>query len=275
MAQMGDLTTLPRVKDWLNTSGQAFPPGSDDKLARLITAASRFVQTYISRMLVPQDYAETRNGTGTSTLFLRNSPVVSVSSVTIGTTSVAKSPDPNSYGFLFDDTRVYLIGSFFPACPQNVQVAYAAGYQATAQAAVPANGAKLAAADLQGTSQVDGTFAGSWNCDRGVTLGGVALTRVASDPAAGQYAVKAEIDGTWSYYFSSSDSGTATVTYGYTPADVEQAVIELVGERYKGRNRIGEVSQNMGNGQVVTFSQKDMNDFVKDTLNQYKAVVPV
>lgn len=279
MAQQGDLTTLPVVKEWLNTTATAFPANSDDKLSRLITAASRFVRSYLSRNIVPRQFVEVRDGTGTSMLLLRNRPVVSVSSLIIGSTAVAKSVDPYSYGYLFDDSTIRLIGATFPACALNVQVTYVGGYQATAPVSIPNAGTKVAAADLEGTSQVDGYPAGSWCSDGGIVLSdGTVMSAAASkdDIAQGQYYLAAESDGSWSYYFNQADQGKAgTVTYGYSPSDIEQATVELVGERYKARNRIGEVSQNMGNGQVVAFSQKDMNDLVKTLLNQYKDVVPV
>lgn len=69
-----------------------------------------------------------------------------------------------------------------------------------------------------------------------------------------------------------------TVTYsaGYatTPADVEQACKELVGLRYKERDRIGYVSKSVG-GEVVAYSQKDMSESVKTLLNAYREVRPL
>lgn len=275
-AQQGDLTNLVAVKAWLNTSDQAWPPGDDDKLSRLITAASRFVQQELHRSLIPADYVEKRNGTGTPAMFLRNRPVLSVSALTIGTTSVAQAADPNSAGYLFDQEQVYLVPGF-PCGFLNVQVSYAAGFQATASAVVPTNDDPLKVSDLQGTSQVDGLPAGSWNSDRGVsTVGGLTMLRVATDPQAGQYALKLATDGTWTYVFNPADGSTAvTVLYGYTPSDLEQVVIELVGERFKTRSRIGQTSVTIGNGQTTSFSTKDVNDWMRSALNNYVNVVPV
>lgn len=277
MAQIGDLTTLAAVKTWLNTSGQPYPPGDDANLSALITRASRFIQAYLSRAIPPADYVETRNGTGTGSLFLRNRPVLSVSALTVYTTAIQQATSPDAVGYLFDDSRVYLPGTIFPAGVQNIKVAYTAGFQATAQIVVPDNGTPLSVAGLSGTSAVDGTPAGSWNSDRGVVLAdGTVLAKAASDPAAGQYALKAGGDGTYAYVFNAAQNGaSATVTYGYTPAEIEECAVELVGERAKVRNRIGQVSVHLGPSQTVSYSQKDFNDFVRTTLNQYKNVVPV
>jgi hypothetical protein len=66
---------------------------------------------------------------------------------------------------------------------------------------------------------------------------------------------------------------------GFTtiPADLKQAVTELVGERFKVKDRIGQNSKSMGGqaSEVISFSTADMNAFVKTTLAQYRAVAPV
>lgn len=59
------------------------------------------------------------------------------------------------------------------------------------------------------------------------------------------------------------------------PADIEEAVCELVGERYNYKNRIGTVSKSLGGQETVSFSQKDMPDFLRSVLNPYKNVIPV
>ncbi|MEP7299158.1 MAG: head-tail connector protein [Burkholderiales bacterium] len=65
-----------------------------------------------------------------------------------------------------------------------------------------------------------------------------------------------------------------TAGYASVPADIEQACCELVGLRYKERDRIGFVSKTLA-GETVTFSTKDMSASIKTTLQGYKAVVPV
>src|SRR5215469_8806175 len=60
----GDLTTLADVKAWLQTGQSAFPPTDDGLLARLITAASQYIQTWLNRQIAATDYLELRDGTG-------------------------------------------------------------------------------------------------------------------------------------------------------------------------------------------------------------------
>ncbi len=68
---------------------------------------------------------------------------------------------------------------------------------------------------------------------------------------------------------------TVAYTAGYeaTPPEIEQACIELVGLKYKERDRIGQVSKNLA-GEVVAFSQKDMPASVQTLLDQYRNQVP-
>ena len=68
---------------------------------------------------------------------------------------------------------------------------------------------------------------------------------------------------------------TYTAGYVATPPDIAQAAIELVSQRYRERTYIGEVSQALGGGGTVTYSQKDMGDDVKLLLSQYRALAPV
>ena len=65
-------------------------------------------------------------------------------------------------------------------------------------------------------------------------------------------------------------------TAGYTapPADLAQACIELVALRYRERGRIG-VAKAIGNGQTVSYSQKDMSDSIKTVIEQYRRVAPI
>ena len=46
-ASFADLTTLADVKAWLQTGQSSFPATDDAMLTRLITAASRYIQTWL------------------------------------------------------------------------------------------------------------------------------------------------------------------------------------------------------------------------------------
>jgi hypothetical protein len=126
----GDLTTLANVKAYLS------PPltttNDDALLARLITASSQFIQNWLNRTIAVSIYTETRNGTGGMRLFLRNRPVIEISSLTIDGVAVAPSaPAPTGAGYLFDDSSIYLVGRSFTKGLQNVVVQYSAGFAAT------------------------------------------------------------------------------------------------------------------------------------------------
>ena len=67
---------------------------------------------------------------------------------------------------------------------------------------------------------------------------------------------------------------TYTGGYATTPADVAQAVVELVGEAYRRRDRIGVASKTLGGQEVVAFSLKDMNDTARALLSSYQVLAP-
>jgi len=66
-----------------------------------------------------------------------------------------------------------------------------------------------------------------------------------------------------------------TAGYVTPPADLAQACVELVALRYRERGRIGEVARAIGGGQTASYSQKDMSDSIKTSIQQYRRVVPV
>lgn len=180
----GDLTTLQNLKDWLQVSGKS----DDAVLQRLISAASAFIQQWLSRTLALASYTETYDGRGTRRAVLNNFPIVSVSSLVVdGVTIAAAAGPPWSNGYVFDQLSISLYGYCFRAGFGNVQVSYSAGY--------------------------------------------------------------------------------ATV-----PLDIEQACLELIGIRYKERERIGYRSKSIA-GETVSFFVGDMTPSVKTALNPYRKVL--
>lgn len=67
---------------------------------------------------------------------------------------------------------------------------------------------------------------------------------------------------------------TYTAGYAVVPADVEQACIEIVGEAFKRKERIGQLSKTLGGQETIAFSQADMNAAVRAMLDPYRRVVP-
>ena len=265
---IGDLTTLANVQAWLNAGSNApYPPDGNALLARLITACSAFIQNYLSLSFVPTVQTEKYNGTGQSALFLRKRPVINVSAVSINGTSIPAQPSALQTGFVFDDTRVYLYGWTFGSGFQNISVSYTSGYQAKTTQTIPTDGVPLSTSG----------FPLPWNADMGVMVNGVSFAAITNgNPAQGEYKVDVDNNGYPQYTFNAADAAAAAlITYGYTPYDIEQVCVEVVGEAFKRRSRIGQTSVNMADGQVVNFSLKDFNEANKSLLNQYKNVVPV
>jgi hypothetical protein len=65
-----------------------------------------------------------------------------------------------------------------------------------------------------------------------------------------------------------------TAGYAATPPDIAQAAIELAGEAFRRRERIGLASKSLGGQEVVGFSLKDMNDTVRALLSPYQVLAP-
>jgi len=69
-------------------------------------------------------------------------------------------------------------------------------------------------------------------------------------------------------------SVTYKAGYANVPLEIEQACIEIIANRYREKDRIGQVSKSLA-GEVVSFSQKDMPDSVRTILSNYKKVIPI
>jgi hypothetical protein len=119
-----DLTTLANAKQWLGISSET----DDDLLTRLITAASAFIETYLSRRLGSQTYAEIRDGTGGRVMNFREYPVTAVSLVAVNGVPLPLAPDMVTPGYRFTRTQIILQGHRFTQDWANVSLNYTAGY---------------------------------------------------------------------------------------------------------------------------------------------------
>lgn len=136
------LCQLADVKNYLGTTTAA----TDAVLTSLAGNASAFIERYCNRVFEQASYTEARNGNGADAIYLRNTPIVSVQSVSVDGTSIPAAPDTVSYGYIFDTHKVYLRGDarvnpitpgIFAGYPprfqrgiQNIVIAYTAGFAA-------------------------------------------------------------------------------------------------------------------------------------------------
>jgi hypothetical protein len=125
MAAPNDLTTLDNALAWLDMQNDVGP----GVIARLITACSTQIQSYIGRTIVQQTYTGTFNGRGSRSLLMPNYPITAVSSVQVWTASIPARVLGSVPGYTFDDKTVFLDHPYyFERGAQNVTIAYTAGY---------------------------------------------------------------------------------------------------------------------------------------------------
>ena len=65
-----------------------------------------------------------------------------------------------------------------------------------------------------------------------------------------------------------------TAGYAVIPMDIQQVCMELVGKKYRERDRIGQTSKTLA-GEIVSFVPTDLTPEIKSRLRQYQAVVPL
>jgi hypothetical protein len=122
--------------------------GEDLNLSKLITNMSQRFLSAVSRDIFATDYVEVRDGRNHFSMVVRNLPIISVSSVTIDTVPVPKSPDGLQAGWVNDQLAVKLVargplytsmlpwatslvlcGWVFTRGFQNIIIVYRAGYE--------------------------------------------------------------------------------------------------------------------------------------------------
>lgn len=273
----GDLTSLFAVKQWLEIDPEN--TDADVLLKRLIRAASAFVLQHLNRKsLTLTEYVETYDGYGNSFMLLRQAPVYDLSALSFTGTPISSATgdgftSPRANGFVLEppyspsvilgEQRVNLYGYRFPRQRAAVSVRYRAGYVIDDE---PHTIADVSPA----TVSTDSMWLGDVSVKNAETLALFVLVK--ANPTVGQYTV----DGNGVYGFNDGDIGLdILISYSFVPADIEQAVWELVGERYRYMDRIGYVSKSLGGQETVTFSQRAISDYVTVDLAPYKNVVPV
>lgn len=263
MAQM--LASLDTIKSWVTEKSNK----NDDLLKRLGAMATQFVLNYTQRpSFFRREVTEIRDGLGGQVMILGNWPVASVSAVNIGPRAISAAASLGASGWALEAWNGYppgyaqeitLNGGVFYCGLQNISFTYLTGFFIADEAVT------IPAVDIPVVTVA--APLGSWGQDDGVTLAdGTPLAKVDCTPSTGQYSAKAGV-----YTFSSADSGTPVlISYSYVPTDIEQAVCEIVGERYRYMQRIGQNSNSTAAQITINYSLKSMQDFVREILDRYK-----
>jgi hypothetical protein len=260
----GDLTTPARFGTWLPNLNSA----SNAIVAQLITACSQAIYSKLSRARTySQLFTRIFDGVGTNQIVLPDYPVTSISIVQIAGRVINPAPLPlynqgviseasPGYGYRFVPWSGELPGQpsvlefnngYFPQGAQNVKVTYTAGYLIQAEpVVVPVNPGPYAVTVMQPE--------GIWCLDNGVTYAsGTSLVPVTGTPSTGQYVAPTDTNP-GVYTFSSGDAGRPLfVSYSFIPADLEEACIQYVAERYSYRSRIGEMSKSLGGQETIHY----------------------
>jgi hypothetical protein len=247
------------VRLWLSSGQTTLSTDNDALLQRLISSASVFVLGYLNRTIAVTEFDEVYDNGGVNFLSLRQWPVRTVTSIQFGGVDITQpaTGNPPVNGWLLSPpTRLEIRGRCFPRGRSVVRAQYSAGYSTEGEPqVVPTMG------ELTVTTSL------CWLGDLGVTLAdGTILTAVTAPPGAGQYSVSEGV-----YTFATAQAGASVlVSYSSVPPDLEQAVIELVGERFRHKERIGLNSQSLAQGETVNYLVKDMSDNVRLTLERYQ-----
>ena len=131
MADPADLTTLSDLKAWLSIP---LSTTTDDALlTRLITAASKYIQSWLNRTIASATYNETRDGNGGTRMLLGNYPVTGVAALSIDGIAISPSAGPGQPGYVFNQYSISLIGYRFTRDYSNVAITYTAGYSSVPQ----------------------------------------------------------------------------------------------------------------------------------------------
>lgn len=256
---MPALTTATAVKAYLNltTSNQ------DALIASLIARESAAIEQWTGRQFPAVERQSQRlNGTGTQTLVLPDSPILSVSYLSIDGVEVPASDDGITAGYTHDEAAIYLVGGRkFPRVRQSVVCSWVAGYAGSEIAYIPAG-------NTPSLTPTDGGRAVT-NVSVTAVATETLLTEVASNPGTGQYAFSAG-----NYSFSAADANLQVrMDYYCVPGPIEQACIDMVAQDIKQRDNIGVKSRSIS-GETVSYSSDGVSTGVQQTLKMFRKFTP-
>jgi hypothetical protein len=127
-----DLTTVADVKEYVKIEGTS----GDDLLQMIITGVSRYWLTRTQRASLNSivSLTERYDGPGGQDLLLREFPIISIASVTVGGAPIPPSPDYIQSGWVINESQdgLALLGSYyFNRGRLNIGVNYQAGFTET------------------------------------------------------------------------------------------------------------------------------------------------
>lgn len=244
--------SVDEVRRWVGATENTV---SDALVADLIAAASQFILREIGLpSLISRAYTRIFSGRGTDRLSLPIWPVTSVSALTIGGVAVPASTwsggSIDQPGYILepwagDDSPamqgIRMLDRTFTPGLQNISVTFTAGFRRTAEAqTVPAATPFRVTTDLK------------WIADHGVEAAGEPMTAVTDAPSLGEYRLGAKPG---EYEFAEADADLPVeLTYSYCPGDLWQACVEIVGDWYRKKDRIGHASKQLAGNETVSFT---------------------
>lgn len=265
-----DLTTLAKVK----SRAEAVGTNDDQDIQDAITAFSQWIIDYTGKASLNSvgSYDELYDGNGNSRMFLRNSPIQSLTQVIINGVSIPLSAAFGQWGAIIDQSKKSIslrggIGNFstfpypsyaafrrnsgnptFQQGIANIEVLYTAGQP-------PATSTNEV---VNVVAQTVALRYAPWASDGGVRYypSLTPLVNVPSAPGVGQYAVSSGL-----YVFNIGDNGNVvavTYTYNAAPYDLEYAVRCAVAINYKRKSWQDQKSKaTTSGGTAATTSYRD------------------
>jgi hypothetical protein len=244
-------------------------------------------------MLVPSNYVEKHNGQNTDQLVLFNWPIITLNELQVhgqvipyanqATTNGFPTMSPWGYRYAPPEVAppgapavLEIVGGWkYWRGNQTTIVSYRAGYNVSNEIQT-----------IPGTPfQVIPIMPfGQWATDEGVidVISDALMVPVASNstPLSGQYIPPNPSVGQNYYAFSADDVGLqVSLSYGYVPADIEQALLETMAERIAYRARPGIRSQSLAGQETIAYGVDNrlgygFSSFVMDMLCGYCNVLP-
>jgi hypothetical protein len=243
--------------------------------------------------MVPATYTQKFNGTGTMSLVLPEWPLLQLNSLLISGVSLSEAQqnsdtmiasDPYGWRFQVWDGKppgnpavIELAGgAYFIRGNQNIIASYRAGYLVPSES-------------VTSPTYTPRSPFGRWATDEGVTYVSTGATLSAgtgtTSPGVGTYIPPTPEASpvVENYLFNSTDvSSGLLISYGYIPADVEQAALDLINERSAMRRRVDVRSQTLANQESITWgdggqsggADSGIPSYIRSYLWPYRSVLP-